>query len=104
MPKIRFASLPRPVWEHLLARVSERQVSLADLHRLQDWVKSQPQFPDGDWYKDFGSFILMGDWFCGSGELPKMILTKGMKPFGDPIFIGPGQITFRAAAHARVLC
>lgn len=80
MPKIRFASLPRPVWEHLLARVAERKVTLEDLQRLQEWVKSGPVAPEGDWYKDFGSFKL-----CGSGELPKTILIAGMTPYGDPI-------------------
>ena len=39
---------------------AERQVSLADLSRLQDWVKSEPHAPEGDWYKDFGSFKLCG--------------------------------------------
>jgi hypothetical protein len=40
------------VWQHLLQRVSERQISLADLSRLQDWVKSEPQAPDGDWISE----------------------------------------------------
>lgn len=80
MPKIRFANLPRPVWEHLLQRVAERKVSLADLERLRNWVSGSPDAPEGDWYKDFGSFVL-----CGSGQWPKTVLTKGMKPFGDPI-------------------
>jgi hypothetical protein len=77
LPKIRFTDLPRPVWEHLLERVAERKVSLDDLRRLQDWVKAAPEAPAGDWYKDFGSFIL-----CGSGEMPKTVLTSGMGPFG----------------------
>lgn len=80
LPKIRFADLPRPVWEHLLARVAERQVSLTDLQRLQAWVRSSPDAPHGDWYKDFGSFVL-----CGSGQFPKTVLAKGMQPYGDPI-------------------
>ena len=80
MPKIRFADLPRGVWQHLLERVQEREISLADLLRLQDWVRSAPQAPAGDWYKDFGSFKL-----CGSGEYPKTVLTKGMAPFGQEI-------------------
>jgi hypothetical protein len=50
---------------------------LADLGHLQDWVMTGPEAPDGDWYKDFGSFLL-----CGTGELPKTVLAKGMKPFG----------------------
>jgi len=63
LPKIRFANLPRPVWEHILARVAERQISFEDLSRLQDWVNSGPNAPEGDWYKDFRSFLL-----CGTGE------------------------------------
>ena len=47
---------------------------------LQTWVRINPLAPEGDWYKDFGSFLL-----CGSGKLPKTVLEKGMKPFGDPI-------------------
>jgi hypothetical protein len=77
LPKIRFSNLPRPVWKHLLDRVAERQISLEDLRRLQSWVKTAPEAPDGEWYKDFGSFLL-----CGSGEFPKTVLLKGMAPFG----------------------
>jgi len=51
-----------------------------DLRRLQDWVKTVPEAPDGDWYKDFGSLIL-----CQFGEIPKTILAKGMKPFTKPV-------------------
>jgi hypothetical protein len=80
LPKIRFSSLPRPVWERILARVEERQISLQDLRRLQDWVNAGPWAPEGDWYKDFGSFML-----CGSGEFPKTVLTKAMAPFGTRI-------------------
>lgn len=80
MPKIRFHNLPRGVWQHLLKRVHERQISLGDLQRLQIWVRSKPEAPEGDWYKDFGSFVL-----CGTGELPKTVLAGGMKPHGEPI-------------------
>ena len=80
LPKIRFSDLPRGLWQHLLDRVEERQITLGDLRRLQQWVKSEPFAPDGDWYKDFGSFKL-----CGSNEYPKTILTKGMAAFGKRI-------------------
>ena len=80
MPKIRFSDLPRGVWQHLLERVQQRQISLADLGQLQEWVKSAPIAPHSDWYKDFGSFKL-----CGSGECPGTVLTKDMKPFGEEI-------------------
>jgi hypothetical protein len=64
----------------LLARVAERKITIQDLRRLQAWVGTNPVAPDGDWYKDFGSFLL-----CGRGEFPKTVLLKGMKPFGDSI-------------------
>jgi hypothetical protein len=80
LPKIQFSDLPRGVWQHLLQRVDERRVSVNDLLLLQAWVRTNPLAPEGHWYKDFGSFLL-----CGSGKLPKTVLEKGMKPFGDPI-------------------
>ena len=80
MPKIQFAELPRGVWNHLLQRVNERRISVDDLLALQEWVRTGPVAPEGDWYKDFGSFRL-----CGSGQFPKTVLERGMKPFGDPI-------------------
>jgi hypothetical protein len=47
---------------------------------LQDWVNTAPWVPDGDWYKDFGSFTIYG-----SGEFPKTVLAQGMVPFGSAI-------------------
>lgn len=80
MPTIQFSNLPRGVWQHLLQRVDERGVSVNDLLALQEWVKTGPVAPDGDWYKDFGSFVL-----CGTGRFPKTVLEKRMKPFGQPL-------------------
>lgn len=80
MPKIRFTDLPRGLWEHLLQHVEERQIALADLKRLQAWVRTEPHAPAGDWFKDFGSFKL-----CGSGEFPKTVLLKGMSRYGQEI-------------------
>jgi hypothetical protein len=80
LPKIQFSELPRGIWHHLLQRVDERRISVSDLLALQSWVRTGPLAPEGDRYKDFGSFIL-----CGSGTCPKTILEKGMTPFGHPI-------------------
>jgi hypothetical protein len=64
----------------LLGRVEQRQVSLQDLQSLREWVRSGPCAPDGDWFKDFGSFKL-----CGSGPYPKTVLARGMEPYGEEI-------------------
>jgi hypothetical protein len=53
LPKIHFANLPRPLWVHILDRVADRAISLADLQKLRVWVDSEPHAPAGDWYKDF---------------------------------------------------
>jgi hypothetical protein len=60
--------------------VSERAISFSELQQLKNWVDTEPQAPVGDWYKDFGSFIL-----CGTGEYPKTVLKGGMKPYGEPL-------------------
>ena len=81
MPKIQFSDLCRAASGiTLLQRVDQQGISLSDLLALQAWVRTNPMAPDGDWYKDFDSFML-----CGSGKFPKTVLEKGMKPFGDPI-------------------
>jgi hypothetical protein len=53
--------------------VDERQVSGQELLALQEWVKTDPAAPDGDWHKDFGSFLP-----CGHGQFPKTVLEKGI--------------------------
>jgi hypothetical protein len=60
--------------------VEQREISLHDLRRLQDWVNSGPWAPEGDWYKDFGTFMI-----CGCNEFPKTVLARGMTPFGSRI-------------------
>ena len=56
MPKIQWSGLPEELRKHLLLRLKERQVTEQDLLKLMDWRQSEPDAPDGPWYKDFGSF------------------------------------------------
>ena len=80
MPKIQFSDLPRGVWHHLLQRVDERRISVSDLQALQAWVRLNPAAPEGDWYKDFGSFKL-----CGEGPYPKTFLLPGQVAKGKAL-------------------
>lgn len=80
MPKISFSNLPTNILEHIKARAADRSISLAELRSLERWKSTEPWAPEGNWYKDFGSFLL-----CGTSEYPKTILTKGMKPYGQEI-------------------
>lgn len=80
MPKIEWSNLPAALRDHLLERARERQVSFEDLYRLKLWRESEPDAPEGSWYKDFGSFKL-----CGEGKHPKTFLLAGQPAKGKKI-------------------
>ena len=81
MPKIeRWDKLPAAVRQHLADRMRERAISIADLNQLRLWIESEPEVPESDWYKDFGSFKI-----CGRGSLPKTFLLKGQAARGQPL-------------------
>jgi hypothetical protein len=66
MPKIQWTNLPPALRDHLFDRVREREISAEDLYRLKQWRESEPEAPDGLWYKDFGTFKV-----CGEGQYPR---------------------------------
>jgi hypothetical protein len=73
MPKIAtWGGLPAAVQRHLVDRMRDRSITLADLNALREGMESKPEVPEGGWYKDFGSFKL-----CGEGSLPKTFRLKG---------------------------
>jgi len=78
MPKIRrWDNLPDAVRQHLIDRMRERAISIADLNQLRLWIESEPEVPDSDWYKDFGTFKL-----CGTGKHPSTFLLAGQSARG----------------------
>ena len=80
MPRIRWDNLPAGVRRHLIDRMRDRAISLADIDDLRMWIASNPELPEGDWYKDFGSFKL-----CGTGSLPKTFLLPGQAAKGRAV-------------------
>jgi hypothetical protein len=77
MPKIQWERLPREKWAHLRDRARERRVSTNDLFELAEWKAQDPDVPDGDWYKDFGTFKV-----CGRGKFPSTFLLPGQAAKG----------------------
>src|ERR1700722_13161684 len=69
MPKIQWSDLPPALRDHLFDRLAERKISVNDLYQLKMWRESEPEAPEGAWYKDFGSFKI-----CGEGKYPKTFL------------------------------
>ncbi len=80
MPKIQWTHLPAALREHLFERMRERKISVDDLYRLKLWRESEPEAPEGAWYKDFGSFKI-----CGEGAYPKTFLLRGQAAKGEEI-------------------
>lgn len=77
MPKIQWTNLPPELRDHLFERLRERRITTKDLYKLKLWRESEPEAPDGEWYKDFGSFKI-----CGEGSLPKTFLLAGQSAKG----------------------
>lgn len=76
MPKIeRWDKLPENVRQHLIDRMRDRSIQLADLNLLRVWIESQPEVPEGDWYKDFGSFKI-----CGRARIPRRSCSQAKPP------------------------
>ena len=77
MPRIQWAGLPAALRDHLFQRLRERRISAEDLYQLKLWRESEPDAPEGPWYKDFGSFKI-----CGEGRYPKTFLLRGQPVVG----------------------
>ena len=71
MPRIQWSGLPPALRDHLFDRLCERKITAEDLYELKAWRESNPDAPDGPWYKDFGSFKI-----CGEGKYPKTSRTS----------------------------
>lgn len=81
MPRIAsWDDLPANVRHHLIERMRDRAISLDDLNLLRLWIDTQPEVPEGDWYKDFGSFKI-----CGHGSYPKTFLSSGQAAKGESL-------------------
>jgi hypothetical protein len=55
---LKIRSPAREKWAHFRDRAKERQISREDLFALAEWKAEDPDVPDGEWYKDFGTFKL----------------------------------------------
>src|SRR6266446_4196012 len=83
-------SLAADAQDRVLGQSSRRRASAFDRpdarpgnqHRRSQsasvWIESKPEVPEGDWYKDFGSFKI-----CGHGSYPKTFLLRGQAAKGE---------------------
>ena len=78
MPRIRRHGLPPRLLDHLLDRVASRNISADQLGLLADWLHSEPEVPQGKWFKRFPGMTV-----CGEGELIRTFLLSGQIPTGE---------------------
>jgi hypothetical protein len=77
----RWRDFPTDVKRHLSKRLLDREITSDDLNKLQIWVESQPDVPADLWFKDFGSFKIVGE-----GPNPLTFLTSEQVPYGIELF------------------
>lgn len=80
MPRIRRKRIPGALMAHLMKRIRERQISTSQLGLLARWLDTDPEVPEGRWFKRFPEMMV-----CGEGELVKTFLTAGQSPTGTEI-------------------
>jgi len=81
MPKIRRHNVPPALLNHLLDRIRLREISAEQLGLLADWLDTEPEVPEGKWFKRFSGMIV-----CGEGELVKTFLGGNQIPTGTEVF------------------
>jgi hypothetical protein len=80
VPYIDWKQLPKAVRKHLQDRVKDRSITEDDMIQLSNWIRTNPEVPDGEWCKDFGTFTLAGE-----GVIPKTFLLRGQPCKGTRI-------------------
>ena len=80
MPRIRRHNLPPHLLDHLLARVSRRNISADQLGLMANWLRTEPEVPEGPWFKKFPGMPV-----CGEGELIKTFLQPGQVATGKEL-------------------
>jgi hypothetical protein len=80
VPKVRRQNLPPALFQHLLDRIQARTIPATQLELLAKWLDTEPDVPDGRWYKRFSGMTV-----CGEGELIKTFLLPGQAPKGQRI-------------------
>ena len=81
MPKIRRRDLPPALLDHLLERIRSREINADQLGALAEWLDTEPEVPNGKWFKRFSAMTV-----CREGELVKTFLTATQVATGKEIF------------------
>ena len=79
MPKIKLPP-PKGSLDHLVKRFRDGRISSSDFLELKHWLESDPEVPEGKWFKRFKTGFL-----AGNGESVSTFLEPGMTVEGDEV-------------------
>ena len=80
VPRIRRQNVPPALFQHLLDRVQSRKIPASQLELLAKWLDSEPDVPEGLWYKRFSCMTV-----CGESAWIKTFLLPGQAPKGQRV-------------------
>ena len=80
MPRVRRRDVPPALFAHLLDRIEHRHIEASQLQRRAEWLDTEPDVPEGLWYKRLAGMIV-----CGEGDLIKTFLLPGQSPKGAKV-------------------
>jgi hypothetical protein len=80
VPRVRRQNVPPALFQHLLDRVLSRKIPALQLELLAKWLDSEPEVPEGQWYKRFSGMTVYGE-----GALIKTFLVPPQVPKGRQI-------------------
>ena len=80
MQKVRRQNLPPALFQHLLDRIQSRKIPATQHELLAKWLDTEPEVPEGQWYKRFSGMTV-----CGEGELIKTLLLPGQSAKGERV-------------------
>ena len=66
--------------QHLSLRIRQREISVDQMGLFGEWCDTDPEVPEGEWFKRFPGMTV-----CGEGELVKTFLLPGQAPHGDEV-------------------
>jgi len=80
VPRVRRQNAPPALLQHLLDRVQSRKIPASQSELLAKWLDSEPEVPEGQWYKRFSGMTV-----CGEGELIKTFLLPAQAARGQHV-------------------
>jgi hypothetical protein len=72
--------IPPALFQHPLDRIQSRRIPASQPELLARWLDTEPEVPDGQWFKPFPGMTV-----CGEGDLIQTVLLPDQHPKGQRV-------------------